>query len=129
VLVDKLRAGRFAALRQLLGEDPGVTAFVAGGVGAAHDVIGKRAVGRFDLEQLAAADHPAVHTETPHQRGGLRCRVKRLLVGVVMRDAALQPVVDNAGALHDVLERHMAVGPQCHDLLDVAAKGRVGALA
>ena len=46
-----------------------------------------------------------------------------------MRNAALQPVVLNAGGLHHLLERGVAVSTQRHDLLHIAFKRGVVALA
>jgi hypothetical protein len=81
---------------QLLREDAGVAALVAGGVGAADDLV-EVAEGRLDGEQLVAADHLAVHAVLLHQGRGVAGVVEGFLVGVEVRDAALQPVVLDAG--------------------------------
>ena len=42
-----------------------------------------------------------------------------------MRDAALQPVVINAGLRHQFFERHMAISAQGHDMAHIAVECRI----
>ena len=106
-------------------EFTGVATLVAGGVGAADDVLGILLEGGFDRQQFLAADHAALHAVLGHQRGGAGGRVKGLLVHVEVGNAFLQAVVFNAGGRDDFLQRAVAVGAQRDELLYVALKGRV----
>jgi hypothetical protein len=128
VTVQKPHTPIRAAAGQRLGKDPGIAAFVAGGVGAADNAVGKRLEGRLYRQQLGRAHDAPCHAIFAHQRGGVARGVKRLLLGVVMRDAALQAVVFDAGGLHHLLEGVMAVGAQRHQLLHIALKRCVIAL-
>ena len=114
---------------QLLREQAGVAAFVAGGVGAAHNAVRKGAEGGLDAQQFVTADDLARHAVLAHQRGGFAGGVKRFLVGVVVRNAVFQALVVNAGGGHHVFERGVAVGTQGHQLLHIAFKSGVVALA
>ncbi len=126
--VEELRAARRAQGGQLLGEDAGVAALVAGGVGAAHDAV-VVAEGGLDGQQFLAAHHLAVDAEALHQLGGLAGLVEGGLVGVEVGDAALQPLVFDAGGAHHVLQCGVAVRAQGDELAHVALEGGVVALA
>jgi len=126
--VEELHAALGAALGQLLREGAGVAAFVGAGVGAADDVLAVGAKRRFDLQQLVAADHAALHAMLAHQFHGMGRIVKRFLVGIEMCNTALEPVVLDARAAHHVLERAVAVRAQGHQLLHIAFEGAVVAL-
>ena len=128
VPVQELRTPRGTAAGQLLREHAGVAAFVGAGVGAAGDLVAIGLEGGLNLQQLIAADQTALHAEFAHQLHRVACGVKRFLVGVEVGNAALEPVVFNAGAGHQVLEGRVAVGAQGHNLLHVALKRRVVAL-
>ena len=128
VVVQELNTAFGAAPGQRLGKHTGVAAFVAGGESAAHDLLGKLAQGGFDLEQLGSGYHLARHAVFAHQRGGVASGVERFLFGVVVRNAALQPVVVNAGAAHHVFQGGVAVGAQGDELLHIALEGGVVAL-
>ena len=124
----KLHAALGTAPGELLGEFAGIAAFVAGGEGAAYDMVGILLEGRLDLEQLVAADHAALHAVLGHQgRSTGRC-IKGLLVHIKVGNAFFQPVVCNAGGGHDVFERAVAVGTQGYELLHIALKGSVVAV-
>ena len=126
--VQKFCATRNAALGQRLGEDAGIAAFVARGVGAAHNMLGKGFEGGLDFEQLIAAHQLAGHAIFAHQRGCIACRVEGFLVGKKVRNAAFKPLVINAGAAHHVFQRIVAVGTQGDNLLHIALERRVIAL-
>ena len=128
VPIQKFCPARNAALGQRLSEHPRIATFITGGVGAAHDVIGKRLECRLDFQQLIAADQLAINAVFAHQRGGVACRIEGFLIGVKVRDAALQPLVIDAGGAHHIFQRFMAVGAQGDDLLHVALKRGVVAL-
>jgi len=128
VLPQEFDAELDTALRQLLGKQAGVAAFVGGGVGAAHHVRGIGAKGGFDLQQFRTADHLPVDAIARHQGGSIGGGVESLGIEVEMRNAFFQPVVADAGGDYQLLERRMAVRAQGHQLLHVALEGRVIAL-
>jgi len=84
---------------------------------------------RFNVQQLVAADHFALHTKFLHDGSGACRTVKRFLVGVVVGDTAFQPVVFDAGLGHHVFQGRVAVRAQRHQLRHVAFKRGVVALA
>ena len=126
--VEKLHAACGAALGELLGEGARVAAFVCAGVGAADDAVAVGAERRFNLQQLFARHQAALHTVLAHQFHGQAGIVKRFLVGIEVRDAALQAVVFDARAAHQLLERLVAVSAQRHQLLHIALKRGIIAL-
>ncbi|MCY1532677.1 hypothetical protein D9M68_679600 [compost metagenome] len=103
------RAALAAQGGQLLRERARVARLVALGVGAAHNAIGKGPQCGLDGEQLAARHHPALDAKALHHGGGFGGAVKGFLIGVVVGDAALQPVVFDAGVGHHRLQRGVAV--------------------
>ena len=123
-----LQAFLLALAGQRLGEHPAIARFVAFGVGAAHDAVGKTPQRGLDAQQLFFAHHPAGHAVAAHGVGGGARLVKRLLAGVVVGNAPGQAVVVDAGVGHDVFQRRVAVLPQRHQLRHVALKSRVVAL-
>ena len=110
-------------------EDAGVAAFVAVGEGATGDVIAIGLECRLDLEQLFLADHAALHAVAAHHFHGVASCVERLLIGVEMGNAAFQTVEFEVGAANHVFECCVTIGTQSDDLLHVAFKSRVIALA
>ena len=91
-------------------------------------MLGKLAQSRFDAQQLFAVDQLPCHSVLAHQRGCVASGVEGLLVGVVVGNAALQPLVFNAGAGHHLFQCGVAVGAQRHQLLHVALEGAVVAV-
>jgi hypothetical protein len=65
----------------------------------------------------------------PHHRRAFGARVEVGLAREEVQDAALEPLVLDAGACHQRLERLVAVAPERHELLHVALERRVAALA
>ncbi len=92
------------------------------------DLLAKGRQCGLDLQHLVAVEHTAVHACLAHQLGGLGAGFKVGGRREEVQDAALEPVVFDAGARHQALERSVAVGAQRHQLPHIAGKGSVVAL-
>ena len=118
-VVAEFHAFGFAQQGQALGEHACVAGFIAGAVGAAGQLGGDVAQGRFDFHNLVAGNHLAVHAVGLHQQTGVGRFVQRLLALVDGQDATGLFVVVDAGFGAQVLQRAPAVQPQIEQLADI----------
>ena len=89
----------------------------------------KRRKGGLYLEQLILADNLTRNPIAAHQGGGIARNIERLLVGVIVGNAALKALIGDARGAHDVFQRSVAVSTQRHQLLHIALESSVVALA
>mmetsp|Transcript_49004 Transcript_49004/g.115075 ORF Transcript_49004/g.115075 Transcript_49004/m.115075 type:complete len:405 (+) Transcript_49004:3300-4514(+) len=120
MLVQQLRAALGTQPGELLREDLGVATFVAGREGSSEDAVAEGGQRRLDLQHLVAAQHAPVHAMAAHDLGARGAVVEIGLAGEEVQDAALQPVVLDAGAVDQLLQRLVRVAAQLHQLLHVA---------
>ena len=125
----ELHARRLAQPGQFARELVGVAGLVLGREGSARELradVGQRGL---DAHGLVGADHAALAAQGAHLLGGGQGAVELLLVRIEVQDALRALVVLQAGGGAQLLQRLAAVGAQAHDLFDVVARARRGAVA
>lgn len=125
----ELHAARGAQRGELVRETMGITGFVIGRIGAAHDARAERRQRRFQRNALVGRLRHQRATRIAQQAGGVLRALPFVRIGVEVQDAARQLVVVDAGLGTQRAQQRAAVTAQRHQLPDVMAQPRRRAFA